>query len=75
MADVDMKDASKPAGEEEKKEETKIEEPTDMYYGKSIEPAIKSLIKLTSCFLCVLLIYRTEEVPGYPGEGWKGEGF
>jgi len=32
MADVDMKDASKPAGEEEKKEETKIEEPTDMYY-------------------------------------------
>lgn len=27
-----MKDASKPAGEEEKKEETKIEEPTDMYY-------------------------------------------
>jgi hypothetical protein len=29
MADVDMKNDSKPAGEEEKKEEVKVEEPTD----------------------------------------------
>ena len=35
MADVEMKADNKPAGEEEKKEEeTKIEEPTDHYYGK-----------------------------------------
>ena len=35
MADVEMKADDKPAGEEEKKEEeTKIEEPTDHYYGK-----------------------------------------
>jgi len=33
MADIEMKDANK-AGEEEKKEETKIEEPTDHFYGK-----------------------------------------
>ena len=32
MADVEMKD-DKPAGEEEK-EEQKVEEPTDQYYGK-----------------------------------------
>ena len=36
MADVDMKADNKPAGEEEKKEETKVEEPTDKYYGKLI---------------------------------------
>jgi len=34
MADIEMKDANK-TGEEEKKEETKIEEPTDHFYGKS----------------------------------------
>ena len=34
MADVEMKDAAKPAAEEEKKEETKVEEPTDNFYGK-----------------------------------------
>lgn len=36
MADVEMKDAAKPAAEEEKKEETKVEEPTDNFYGKSL---------------------------------------
>jgi len=35
MADVEMKSAdTKPTGEEEKKEEVKIEEPADHFYGK-----------------------------------------
>lgn len=36
MADVDMKSAAdeKPA-EDQKKEDAKVEEPTDCYYGKS----------------------------------------
>ena len=31
MADVEMKADNKPAGEEDKKEEEKVEEPTDQY--------------------------------------------
>ena len=35
MADVEMKDSSKPAAEDEKKqEEKKAEEPSDQFYGK-----------------------------------------
>ena len=34
MADVEMKDAAKPAAEDAKKEETKKEEPDDCFYGK-----------------------------------------
>lgn len=36
MTDVEMKDASKPAADEAKKEDQKQEEPADCFYGKFI---------------------------------------
>ena len=34
MTDIEMKDDSKPVAQEDKKEDQKVEEPTDCFYGK-----------------------------------------
>lgn len=44
MADVEMKADNKPAGEEDKKEEEKVEEPTDQYYGKQTQSPRQAII-------------------------------
>ena len=63
MADVEMKDTSKPAGEEEKKqEEKKPEEPSDHFYGKYDAPLYFQQV-LTSL---MLTLYRVEKVIGDP---------
>ncbi len=62
-----MKDASKPAAEEVKKEDQKQEEPADCFYGKFIHRWLYR--KLT------ILVYRcrSEEIAGSFGKGWQRE--
>ena len=56
MADVEMKDSSKPAGEEEKKkEETKPEEPSDHFYGKFDAQCTRFHQLLTSLILTLCI--------------------
>ena len=67
MTDVDMKDASKPAAEEVKKEDQKQEEPADCFYGKSILNLLNHIL--------TILVYRrrSEEIVGSFGKGWQRE--
>lgn len=63
-----MKDASKPAAEEVKKEDQKQEEPADCFYGKFI------LLRVHHILTRLVYRCRSEEIAGSFGKGWQREG-
>ncbi len=66
MTDVEMKDASKPAAEEAKKDDQKQEEPADCFYGKLMTQLDADILTFVVYHCC-----RFEEVAGSSGKGWQ----